>query len=94
MVLLGSENIPILIIVQKTVKESFEFLIKNADFKYIFLSYNNEGLMSLAEIREIMGKYGKYDMVSKEYHRFLADKEENRKHKSDTTTEYIHILEK
>ena len=50
--------------------------------------------MSLAEIREIMGKYGKYDMVSKEYHRFRADKEENRKHKSDTTTEYIHILEK
>lgn len=79
---------------KKTVKESFEFLIKNADFKYIFLSYNNEGLMSLAEIRESMGKYGKYDMVSKEYHRFRADKEENRKHKSDTTTEYIHILEK
>lgn len=79
---------------KKTVRESFEFLIKNADFKYIFLSYNNEGLMSLAEIREIMDKYGKYDMVSKEYHRFRADKEENRKHKSDTTTEYIHILEK
>lgn len=50
--------------------------------------------MSLAEIRDIMGKYGKYDVISQQYHRFRADKEENRKHKSDTTTEYIHILEK
>lgn len=79
---------------RKIVKDSFESLIKNADFKYIFLSYNNEGLMSLEEIRDIMGKYGKYDVVSKDYHRFRADKEENRNHKSDTTIEYLHILEK
>jgi len=28
------------------VKNNFEDLVKSADFKYIFLSYNNEGLMS------------------------------------------------
>lgn len=79
---------------KKTVKESFESLIQNANFKYIFLSYNNEGLMTMDEIRQILSKYGKYDVISQQYHRFRADKEENRKHKSDTTTEYIHILEK
>ena len=76
------------------VVEAFDELIKNAQFRYIFLSYNNEGLMSLNQIRNIMQKYGKYDLQSTHYNRFKADKEENRTHKANTTTEYIHILEK
>ena len=76
------------------VVEVFDELIKNAQFRYIFLSYNNEGLMSLNQIRDIMQKYGKYDLQSTHYNRFKADKEENRTHKANTTTEYIHILEK
>lgn len=78
----------------RTVESSFDDLISKADFKYIFLSYNNEGLMSLDTIREIMSKYGKYDVFTKEYHRFRADKEENRNHKASTTTEYLHCLVK
>lgn len=77
-----------------TIAESFEALISKAAFKYIFLSYNNEGLLSTAQIREIMQRYGKYDLQSTQYSRFKADKEENRNHKAQTTTEYIHILEK
>lgn len=76
----------------KTVLGSFDDLISKANFKYIFLSYNNEGLMSLNTIREIMNKYGKYEVFTKEYHRFRADKEENRNHKASTTTEYLHCL--
>lgn len=78
----------------KTVQNSFCDLISKANFKYIFLSYNNEGLMSLDTIREIMRKYGKYDVFTKQYHRFKADKEENRNHKAATTTEYLHCLTK
>ena len=44
---------------KNSVLDEFESLIKAANFKYIFLSYNNEGLMSLKEIKEIMSKYGK-----------------------------------
>lgn len=76
------------------VVQAFENLIKNAHFKYIFLSYNNEGLMPPDVVREIMKKYGRYDLFSTDYQRFRADKEENRNHKSDKTTEYLHILEK
>ncbi|CEN50444.1 DNA adenine methylase [Capnocytophaga canimorsus] len=76
------------------VVQAFENLIKNAHFKYIFLSYNNEGLMPPNVVREIMKKYGRYDLFSTDYQRFRADKEENRNHKSDKTTEYLHILEK
>lgn len=76
------------------VKQAFEVLIKKAQFKYIFLSYNNEGLMSSEDIKSIMSKYGKYDLISTDYQRFRADKEQNRNHKTDATTEYLHILEK
>jgi len=76
------------------VAVEFENLIKNACFKYIFLSYNNEGLMSVADIRKTMQKYGKYDLAETDYQRFKADKTENRNHKANSTKEYLHILEK
>ena len=75
-----------------TVKEEFESLIKNAKFKYIFLSYNNEGLMSCETIKSIMPKYGKYSLEQVKYQRFKADS--NRVNKSSSTIEYLHILEK
>ena len=76
------------------VHNSFEELIKNAKFKYTFLSYNNEGLMSENDVKSIMEKYGKYSLKIKEYQRFKADKTENRNHKANKTFEYLHILEK
>ncbi|SMN00737.1 Modification methylase NlaIII [uncultured Candidatus Thioglobus sp.] len=77
---------------KSTVSENFEELLKNAQFKHIFLSYNNEGLMSSEEIQRIMQKYGKYDLTTTEYQRFKADN--NRFNKANKTTEYLHILEK
>ena len=77
---------------KRTVNKVFDDLISNADFKYIFLSYNNEGLMSLDTIKTIMSKYGKYACYTKEYRRFKADKDENRQIAANSTTEYIHCL--
>lgn len=77
-----------------TVEKVFEELIKNAKFKYIFLSYNNEGLMSVQDVKSIMLKYGRYDLFTTNYQRFRADKEENRNHKANKTEEYLHIIEK
>jgi adenine-specific DNA-methyltransferase len=75
----------------KTVAEQLEDLLKHAQFKYIFMSYNNEGLLSSDTIERIMSKYGRYDVVSTEYKRF---KSSSGVHKAKTTTEFIHILEK
>lgn len=75
-----------------SVKEEFESLIKNANFKYIFLSYNNEGLMRVEDVRRIMRKYGRYDLAQTDYQRFKADS--NRFNKAKSTVEYLHILEK
>jgi len=76
------------------VLDSFTQLIADAEFKHIFLSYNNEGLMSQKEVEKVMGNYGHYQLATKKYRRFKADKTENRNHKADSTFEYLHILEK
>ncbi len=76
------------------VYESFEELIASANFEYIFLSYNNEGLMSCSEVEEIMGRYGEYSLATTSYQRFKADKSTNRNHKATSTVEYLHILKR
>jgi hypothetical protein len=52
----------------------------------------NKVTMSEEEIREIMSKYGKYELLKREYQRFKADK--NREYKDTKTYEYLHILKK
>lgn len=79
---------------KRTVASEFEDIIKNAKFKVIILSYNNEGLMSVDTVRDIMSKYGKYSLHEKDYRRFKADKTENRHHKANATKEYLHVLVK
>jgi Adenine-specific DNA methylase len=75
------------------VKKAFEDLILNTKAKYIFLSYNNEGLMSFEEIKQIMSKRGYYGYFEKSYSRFKADNESSSRHiKANETTEYIHYL--
>jgi adenine-specific DNA-methyltransferase len=76
------------------VLKSFGELIEKAQFPYIFLSYNNEGLMSQKEVQTVMESFGKYTLKTKKYQRFKADKTENRNHKASETFEYLHILEK
>lgn len=76
----------------RTVEDTFEDLIKKAEFKYIFLSYNNEGLMGINTVKKIMEKYGKYNFYTQSHRRFKADTDKNRNIKGDSTTEYLHCL--
>lgn len=74
------------------VTDAFDELIQNAKFKYIFLSYNNEGLMPFNTIEKIMKKYGTYKVYEQTYRRFKADSA--RKNQSESTVEYLHCLVK
>lgn len=76
----------------KHVRNAFEALIRKAKARYIFLSYNNEGLMSLDEVKAIMSLRGQYGYFTKEYTRFKADKSANRHFRAHTTTEYLHYV--
>ena len=72
--------------------DALENLVRNADFEWIFLSYNDEGILGLEQIAKVFQKYGKYECVSKNYQRFKADSTRN--HKQESTIEYLHILRK
>ena len=74
------------------VAVAFEDLIRKAQFRYIFLSYNNEGLLSSDTIRTIMSRYGKYSLFSTDYQRFKADSSTHRAHKAKATVEFLHVL--
>lgn len=74
------------------VADELESLIKCADFEWIFLSYNDEGILGLDEIEWIFKSSGTYRCVSKNYQRFKADSA--RTQKQHSTIEYLHILRK
>ena len=72
------------------VLKTFEDLIQNIKAKYIFLSYNNEGLMRLSDIRRIMSQRGEYGVFVQTYRRYKADTK--RYNKTDKTKEYLHYV--
>lgn len=72
------------------VKKVFSELINNIDAKYIFLSYNSDGLLSLKDIKEIMSSRWEYWFFKKEYKRFKADN--NRKNNEKILYEYLHYV--
>ncbi len=65
---------------------------KNNNISHVFLSYNNEGLMSPESIQEIFENFGTYSVATKEYGRFKADKTENRNHTASSVVEYLHCV--
>jgi len=79
---------------KKSVHVAFEQLIKDANFKYIFLSYNDEGYMTNEDIKAIMSRYGRYDVVSTEYKRFNPNNVRTQDKVRQVTSECVHVVVK
>lgn len=69
--------------IKKSVVSAFDNLIKNANFKYILISYSTDGLMKVEDIESILKQYGKaetYKLYKIPYRRYKSreqkDKEE------------------
>ena len=74
---------------QKTkIKKTLIDLIENIKAKYIFLSYNNEGLLSFDDIKSALTRVGDYGFYKKTYSRYKADNQ--RLNKYSQTEEYLH----
>ena len=73
---------------------ALDYIIKKAQFKYIFLSYNNEGIMRMEDIQKTLSHYGNYKCYTKSYRRFKADRDDKRNIIANSTVEYLHCLEK
>lgn len=77
---------------KSSVAFALENLVKKANFEWIFLSYNDEGILPFDEVGAILAKYGKYSVLSRSYQRFKADNK--RTQKQSGVTEFLHILKK
>jgi adenine-specific DNA-methyltransferase len=78
-----------------TAVGTLESLIQRTQARFVFLSYNSEGLMPEDEIITAMERYGRVELRKQEYRRFRADIDrENRKYKADKVVEYLFCLEK
>ena len=72
--------------------KSFEELVKDIDSKYLIISYNNEGFISLEEMQNMLSKYG--DLTTKEIDYIAFRGSRNLKERNIHTTEYLFILKK
>lgn len=80
---------------KSTCNKAFSELIKNADARYILMSYNNEGIIPDEFIRETLGKRGKVKVYKQTYRRFRTERDhEKRRYKvpDDRVTEQIYCV--
>ena len=78
-------------------KVAMEDLIKNTKAKYIILSYNNCGIISIAEFDELLERYGeltKHDLEHKTYNRLKGISNYKRQKEYTQTNEVLYVLKK
>lgn len=77
--------------------KELENIISRAKFEHIFISYNNEGIITPENFATMLSKYGTYKSFTKEnYKRYKSDKDSlSRNYKNESrVVEYIHYLHK
>jgi adenine-specific DNA-methyltransferase len=75
--------------VGKKVYDAFSNLINNLDTSYIFISYNDEGLLNKDDLKEILTKKGKVTLYKYEYKKFKSSS----KQENETVYEYLYLCE-
>ena len=72
------------------VFNSFKTILDNIKCKYIFISYNNEGLLQHDEFVKLLGSYGELKLYKIQYKKFKAQKNVS----GDTVYEYLWFINK
>ncbi len=75
---------------RRSAVDALKHLVEAARAEHIMLSYNDEGLISFDDVREILGLRGEPRVFEKRYARFKADN--GREYKRDSTIEYVHYV--
>jgi adenine-specific DNA-methyltransferase len=70
------------------VKNAFKLLLDNIKCNYLFISYNNEGLLSCDELKEILETYGELVLHKIPYKKFKAQQSVV----EDSVFEYLWVL--
>ena len=77
---------------RQEVKDAIDNLVKDVDCKYLVVSYNSEGFVSLEDMKEILGKYGEVRVKEIQYNAFKGSR--NLKNRDTYVDEYLFILKK
>lgn len=72
------------------VYNSFKAILDHMKCKYIFISYNNEGLLGYDELIELLSSYGELKLYKIPYKKFKAQKNVS----GDTVFEYLWFINK
>ena len=75
--------------------QALETIISHANFHFIALSYNNEGIIPHEDLLAILEAKGEVQIFTKEYRRFRTERDhEKRKYKDvdDKTQEYLFVV--
>ncbi|MCD9855608.1 DNA adenine methylase [Epilithonimonas sp. JDS] len=73
---------------KKEAENSLLQILTDSNFKYIFLSYNNEGFVKPSRITEMMSSLGEYACSYVKYPKFKSCKTNSKQY----TEEYLHCL--
>lgn len=71
---------------------AMEDLLSALDYKHIFISYNDEGIIPMQKMQDICSKFGEYEIIQTDYKRFKSDS--SRTQKQDSTIEYLHYIKR
>lgn len=72
------------------VKDSFKTILDNLKCNYIFISYNNEGLLDCYELKQLLSSYGELKLYKIPYKKFKSQKAVT----GDTVFEYLWFINK
>lgn len=74
----------------RQVENELQYTLKNANFRFIAMSYNSEGLLSPQQIQTIFESYGHYEQLQIPHPRLRMQK----KSPKLNVIEYLHLVEK
>jgi adenine-specific DNA-methyltransferase len=77
---------------KKTALRDLEIIAKNARYKYLLLSYNDEGIMDGKDIIQVLTQFGKVKVVEFDYLRFKSNNNGESAHKK-RVKERLYMLE-
>ena len=71
---------------------AMQTLLNNLDYKHIFISYNDEGIIPMHKMQELCSAAGEYSLIQTDYQRFKSNS--TTKQKQDSTIEYLHYIKR
>jgi adenine-specific DNA-methyltransferase len=72
--------------------QSLTEIVSNIKAKYVLISFNSEGFISVDQMKEMLGKIGKFEILETKYNTFRGSR--NLNNRKIHVKEYLYLLEK